>query len=760
MTKRIAYRTCPSLRSDVRARAAPRGRRDRARARRPRRRVQSRLPVPEGHRDQAARGRPRPAAHAADPRAATTWREVTWDEAFAEIERAPRRDPRGARQRRGRGRTSATRTRTTSARRSYNRVLLQALGTPNVYSASTVDQMPKQVSAGLMFGAALTVPVPDVDRTDYLLMLGANPFASNGSLLTAPDLPGRLAALRRAAAGSSSSTRAARRPPRRPTSTSPSGPAPTHCSSSRSSHVLFAEDLVDLGALRRPRRRARRRPRAAAPIHARSASRRRTGIDADTIRRIARELATAPAAAVYGRIGTCTQEFGTLASWLVDVLNVLTGNLDRPGGAMFTKPAAGGANTGGNAGQSGRGVRFGRRHSRACGACPRSSASSRSSASPRRSRRRATVRSAALITIAGNPVLSTPDSDRLDRALASLDFMVSVDIYRNETTRHADVILPGRARARARPLRHRALQPRDPQRRQLLAAARRARPGRARRVADPAAAGRDPRRSGRRRRHRCARRLRDHRPRAEGGDAQRVERRRPRRRRAPEGARVGAAVPSASSTSCCAPVPTATGSAPTPTASRSRVLEANPHGIDFGPLQPRIPEVLRTPTRQDRARAGDDPRRRRPRLRAALDAPPPRARARRPARPALEQLVDAQPRRPREGQGALHPARPPRRRGPTRVSPTARRPACARPRASVVVPVEITDAIMPGVVSLPHGWGHDRPGTRMSVAAAHAGANSNVLAARRPARPALRQRRAQRHPGRVVERTVLSVLNR
>src|ERR671916_393840 len=208
--------------------------------------------------------------------------EATWDEAFEEIDR--RMSPLLAEH----GRNSVAvyignpNAHNLSAL-AYGPVWLRALGTQNVYSASTVDQMPKQVSAGLMFGTMLSVPVPDVDRTDHLLILGANPLVSNGSLLTAPDMRGRL-----------------------------------------------------------------------------------RGIRAAEIRRMARELAMAPSAAVYARIGTCTQEFGTLASWLVDVLNVLTGNLDREGGAMFPLAAAGQRNAAG-AGGVGRGVSLGRWHSRVRG---------------------------------------------------------------------------------------------------------------------------------------------------------------------------------------------------------------------------------------------------------------------------------------------------------------------------------------------------------------------------------------------------------
>ncbi|MFN3304071.1 MAG: molybdopterin-dependent oxidoreductase, partial [Roseateles sp.] len=165
------------------------------------------------------------------------------------------------------------------------------------------------------------------------------------------------------------------------------------------------------------------------------------GIPAEVQRRLARELAAAPRAAVYGRIGTCTQRFGTVNSWLVDLINVLTGNLDREGGAMFAKAAAFAANTQNRPG-SGKGVTTGRRVSRVSGA-PEVygelpiTVLAEEIATPGEGQVRA------LITIASNPVLSAPGGPRLARALEQLDFMLSLDIYVNETTRHADVILPG-----------------------------------------------------------------------------------------------------------------------------------------------------------------------------------------------------------------------------------------------------------------------------------------------------------------------------
>ncbi|MGH9137615.1 MAG: molybdopterin-dependent oxidoreductase, partial [Acidimicrobiales bacterium] len=235
----------------------------------------------------------------------------------------------------------------------FLRPLIKAFGTRNIFSASTVDQRPKEISSGLLFGGALTVPVPDVDRTDFLLMLGANPWASNGSLATAPDWPGRIEAMlarggtlvvvdpRRSRTAEAASEWVAIRP------------GTDAFWLAALVHVLFDEGLVDLGTVAEhvaglddvrtlvdPFS-----PEAVAAV---------TGVDSAQTRDVARRLASAPSACVYGRIGTTTQLFGTLASWLVDVLNICTGNLDRPGGAMFPKAAAGAANTHGAPG-AGRG---------------------------------------------------------------------------------------------------------------------------------------------------------------------------------------------------------------------------------------------------------------------------------------------------------------------------------------------------------------------------------------------------------------------
>ncbi len=292
-----------------------------------------------------------------------------------------------------------------------------------------------------MYGGMWTIPVPDIDRTQYLLMLGANPAGVAG------QPPGRARTCSAdstrfgpAADAWSSSTRGAPRRPTTPTSGSRSARAPTRrccwpssTSCSRDGWVNLrhlAPQVDGLDAVRTLC--APFSPDAVADVCA---------IEATTIRRLARELAQAEPGAVYGRIGTCTQEFGTLASWLVEVINILTGNLDRPGGSMFANPAAFSLISLRPPDQAG-GFQIGRWHSRVrhapevLGQYPLGCLAEEIT-TPGDGQIRA------LITVAGNPVLSAPDGARLDAALAQLECMISVDNYLNETTRHADVILPG-----------------------------------------------------------------------------------------------------------------------------------------------------------------------------------------------------------------------------------------------------------------------------------------------------------------------------
>jgi anaerobic selenocysteine-containing dehydrogenase len=314
------------------------------------------------------------------------------------------------------------------------RPLIKSLGTRNIFSASTVDQMPKHVSSGFMFGHPLNIPVPDLDRTDYLLMLGANPYESNGSLCTAPDFPGRMEGIR-ARGGkvvvvdprrTKTAANADRWIPIRPGSDAAFLLALVN--------VLFAEDKVDLGAAA-PQMAGLEEVRALVAPFTPEAVARFTGIEPALTREVATELAAAPTAAVYGRIGTHTVSFGTLSSWAVDLLNAVSGNLDRAGGAMF--PYAAHLSTH----RKGRPFATGRWQSRVrglpevLGELPVSTLADEIE-TPGEGQIRL------LFTVAGNPVLTTPDAGRLDAALGGLDFMVSVDPYLNETSRRADVVLP------------------------------------------------------------------------------------------------------------------------------------------------------------------------------------------------------------------------------------------------------------------------------------------------------------------------------
>jgi anaerobic selenocysteine-containing dehydrogenase len=319
----------------------------------------------------------------------------------------------------------------------YPPVLIRGLGTRQVFSASTLDQMPKHVSLGYMFGSPGAFTVPDLDHTDYLVIIGANPLVSNGSLATAPDFPGKLRALKkrggRLVVIDPARTRTAELADRHLAPRPGTDPAMLLAVV----HALFDEDLVDLGDAAE-RVNGLDELRALAADFPPEAVAEHCGLPADEIRTLARELAAAPTAVVYGRIGTCTVEFGTLGSWLVDVINILTGNLDRPGGAMFPLGAAVPAP---RPPKPGRGFTTGRWRSRVSGH-PEVLSEFPAAAMAEEIDTPGEGQIKAMITIAGNPVLSAPDGDRLDRALDSVGFMLSIDPYLNETTRHADVILP------------------------------------------------------------------------------------------------------------------------------------------------------------------------------------------------------------------------------------------------------------------------------------------------------------------------------
>ncbi|MBV8950213.1 MAG: molybdopterin-dependent oxidoreductase [Actinobacteria bacterium] len=650
------------------------------------------------------------------------WHEVSWAEAWAEVDRGLS----GVIERHGRDAIALYLGNPNVHNLGgliYNRAVIRALGTSNVYSASTVDQMPKQVSAGLMFGTPLSVPVPDVDHTDHLLVLGANPYVSNGSLMTAPDMPGRLRALRERGG------KLVVVDPRR-TKTATEADEHLFIRPGTDAHFLFAivdsifEDGLEktgrlaehTNGIARVRRLARDfSPERVAPV---------CGIDAATIRRAARELAAARRAVVYGRIGTCTQEFGTLASWLVDVCNVITGNLDEVGGAMFALPAAGGPTTRGKPGV-GSGVTFGRRRTRVrrrpevYGELPVACLAEEID-TPGQGQLRA------LVTIAGNPVLSTPEAARLDRALSRLEFMVSVDIYRNETTRHANVILPpgptltqghydiALYNFAARNVAHystpvSALAPHEMPEWEVLtrlaSVASGLGPDGFEAVDDVAIKGliQSAVRS-------------DHSNVAGRDPAELLEMLSPRR--GPERVldfmvRTG---------------PYGDGFGAEPDRLTLDVLEASPHGVDLGPLQQRMPEVLRTPSGKielaptllvrdvrrlersvDRLAAGDSMV-----LVGRRDL-----RSNNSWMHNLEVLVKGKER------CTLHVHPDDAARLAVHDGGVAR--VASRVGALDAI-VEVTDEVMPGVVSIPHGWGHGLDGADLGVAAKYRGVNTNVLA--------------------------------
>jgi anaerobic selenocysteine-containing dehydrogenase len=317
--------------------------------------------------------------------------------------------------------------------------LLSALGSRNRFDANSQDANPKLYVSLLMYGELTALTVPDIDRTDFFLCLGANPAASNGSLMSLGDVRGRLKGVRERGG------RFVLVDPRRTETADyadqhhfirPGGDPALLLAMLQ---VIFAEGLYDAAALDRSARgveplkalAARFPPeRVAAAI----------GIEAPAIRDLARGFAGAKRAVAYGRVGICTNEFGPTGSWLVEALNVVTGNFDRPGGAMFTRPAIDLSGLARKLGVGGAG----RYRSRVRG-LPELGGMLPATAMAEEMETPGPGQIRGLITLAGNPVLSVPGGDRLARSLAGLDFMVSIDIYLNETTRHAHLVLPPRA---------------------------------------------------------------------------------------------------------------------------------------------------------------------------------------------------------------------------------------------------------------------------------------------------------------------------
>ncbi|NQV08109.1 molybdopterin-dependent oxidoreductase, partial [bacterium] len=594
----------------------------------------------------------------------------------------------------------------------FNPAVIKAIGTRNLFTASTVDQMPKHVSSGFMFGNPDSIAVPDLDRTDYLLILGADPWVSNGSLATAPDFPGRVKAIqerggrlvvvdpRRSRTATEADEHLFIRP-----GTDPLWMAALAVEVlSRDGQGSLEEHTNGLDLL--PGLLARFTPGAVADA---------TGISADVTRRIAGELIDAPTAVVYGRMGTHTARFGTLAAWLADVLNLATGNLDRPGGAMFPRAA--------HETRRPRPFRTGRWASRV-GGHPEVKGEFPVSAladeilTPGESQIRA------LVTIAGNPVLSTPDAIRLDEAIASLDLVISIDLYRNETTRHADVLLPPPSQLERS---HYDLAFYQLSVRNVVNFSpptfplEEGRPGEweilARLAAIAAGLG-------------------------GGADPSSID-------DLVLGTLIGRAVNDPASPVAGrdpAELLTALGDRTGPDRLIDFLLRSgpygdgfgavdggisldtaldHPHGIDLGPLEPRLPGLLCTSdglidAAPEEITADLD------RLAEILDAPMPETVliGRRSLRSNNSWMHNIEVLAKGKARCTLliHPSDAQRiglaDGGVVRVSSRV---------DSIDVPADITDDLMPGVVSLPHGWGHDLEGTSLSVASRRPGVNSNVL---------------------------------
>lgn len=313
----------------------------------------------------------------------------------------------------------------------HSNYFLGLLKTRNRFSATSVDQLPQHLTSHLMYGHGLLLPIPDIDHTDFMLILGGNPLASNGSIMTVPDVEKRLKALR--ARGG----RLVVIDPRRSETAAmadqhlfirPGGDAALLCGLL---NTLFSEDLARGSHL--PVQGLQQVREAIAPFTAQAMSA-LCGIEAEQIRQLARDFAAAERAVCYGRMGVSTQTFGTLCHWLVQLINLVTGNLDRVGGALCTDPAV-------DLVASTSGGHFDQWRSRVSG-LPEYGGELPVAALAEEMLTPGEGQIKALVTVAGNPVLSTPNGRQLDGALTGLEFMLSIDLYINETTRHADLILP------------------------------------------------------------------------------------------------------------------------------------------------------------------------------------------------------------------------------------------------------------------------------------------------------------------------------
>ncbi len=642
--------------------------------------------------------------------------EVNWDVAFARVQELLER-ARSAGTSHGIGVYLGNPNVHQLGSNTHNRGFLRALRASAMFSASTVDQMPRHVASGHLYGSPALMPVPDLDRTDLLVILGSNPFVSNGSICTAPGFPDKIDAIRERGGHvvviDPSYTRTAQAADQH----LPIKPGTDAVLLAAIAHRLIATDRVSTGPVAALVDGLAELADRLEPFTASYAAS-ITGIAAGEIDALADQIGDARSAAVHGRIGTTTVEFGTLTTWLIDVIAVLTGNLDREGGSMFPRPATERV----RAERKGRAYRIGRFSSRVHGH-PEVLGEFPAADLPDEVLEPGDGQLKTLFTLAGNPVLSCPDSERMDDALASLDAMISVDIYINETTRHADVILPPLAALEKShyDISFYALSVRN--------IANWSPP-----VFDVDGLAEDD----------ILARLTLIAMGVGDGDPNVVHDQTVRSLLTAEAAAAGSPVEGRDVDELVSMVtatkgqdrvldvlvrtgPYGDGFGATPDGLSLEQLRAHPHGIDLGPLEPRLPDMLNTPGSRIDLWAGPfgeelD------RLLVQAEVWVHDDRLRLIGRRHLKSnnswmhnlpiLVKGKPRCTLQ----VHPV------DASRLGLTDGGNAKVQSRVGVVnASVEITEIVMPGVVSLPHGWGHSAPGARLGVAAKNAGVNSNVL---------------------------------
>jgi anaerobic selenocysteine-containing dehydrogenase len=627
-------------------------------------------------------------------RTANGWEPIAWDEAFAEVAGNLKRI------RAQHGRDALATYLGNPSVHNYGVILfapgfIRSLKTRNRFSATSVDQLAHHFASYLMFGHQLLLPVPDLDRTQFFLILGANPAVSNGSMMTAPGMSRRLQEIRQ---------RGGKVVLVDPRCNETARFADQHLFIRPGTdvlfllallHVIFAEGLTRPGPLAEFTKGletvagvvAEFPPERVAAI---------TGIEAEQIRRLAREFASAQSAVCYGRIGVSTQEFGGVCQWLIYVLNIVTGNLDRAGGAMFTQPAFDPVSAPPSLAAPGS---YARRYTRVR-KLPEFAGEFPVAAMAEEILTGGDGQIKALVTVAGNPVLSTPNGRELDRALAKLDFMVAIDCYINETTRHAQIILP----------------PTSPLERghydvafHLLAV---------RNIAKFSPPLFQPDTNAK---HDWEILLELQLRMGDDDLVSRAKRILMRRFFDPErlvdlGLRFG---------------PYGARLNPFSKGLTLRKVKKAEHGIDLGPLTPCLPQRLRTADKRIdlapdvlvkdvarvKAKLLDDSA-------AAQSNGHLRLIGRRQLRSNNSWMHNTQ--RLLRGKPQctilMHPSDAAHR------NLVSGQNVVVRSRVgSVDVPIEISDEMMPGVVSIPHGWGHDRPGIKLEVAQQHAGTSINDL---------------------------------